>query len=245
MNTSQIPAGGWQFYEPATGWWAPHPIGYTHDQQCQNIIKHRLANAAITTKHKLSTDPAVVSQELIRFQQRRGALPGDPLPKLTPPQSSPHLSGAVREAVAAVRKMATGTATVMEWEDLGCPHVEQEVAEARATVCAVCPKNERGKSLTEIFTEPVAAMLKKKMERKNSMNLKTTHDSELKVCQACLCEMSVKVWFPDELILKRLKPDQKAELHESCWIRKLSSPTPLSPKDQSQTSTAPVSSEAG
>jgi hypothetical protein len=245
MNTSQIPPGGWAWYEPSTGWWAPHPIGHTFDQQVKNIIRHRLANAALTAKHNLSTDPAVVGQQLYQYQQKRGAISGDPLPKLTPPASSPHLSGAVKEAVAAVRKMASGSAALLEWEELGLPHVTQEVAEARAMVCVACPKNEKGKSLTEIFTAPVAEMIRKKIERKESINLRTSKDAQLETCQACLCPMKTKVWYPSELVLKRLKPDQKADLHESCWIRKLSSPTPSFPKDQSLTNTAPVSSEAG
>lgn len=244
MNTSQIPPGGWQFHEPATGWWAPHPIGHTHDQQVTNIIRHRRANPAITAKLNLSTDPAVVSQELVKFQQKRGAIAPDVLPKLTPPPTSPHMTEAVKGAVAAVKKMASGAAILMEWEESGMPHVTQDEAEARSAVCVACPKNERGKSLTEIFTAPVAAMIKKKMERKSSMNLRTTNDDKLAVCQACLCPMATKVWFPSELITKRLKPDQRAELHPSCWILKLSSPTPLSQVGQSPTSTSADSSAA-
>lgn len=221
MNLSQTPPGGWVFHQPQTGWWAPHPVGHTHDQQVQNIIKHRLANPAITAKHKLSTDFAAVSAELVRYQQGRGALPADVPPKLTPPLSTPQLSGAVREAVAVVKKMATGAALLMQWEEEGMPHVEQAQADSRAATCAKCPKNDKGKSLTEIFTVPVANMIKKKMERLDGLNLHTPHDSELKVCQACLCPMRTKVWMPTELVLKRLKPDQKAELQQDnpvCWI---------------------------
>lgn len=248
MNTSQIPPGGWQFHEPATGWWAPHPIGHTFDQQVNNIIKHRLANPAITAKHKLATDAGTVGTQLIQFQQKRGALSPDPLPKLTPPASSPQMSGAVKQAVAVVRKMAAGAALLMEWEEAGLPHVDQKVAEERAATCVKCPKNEKGKALTDIFTVPVASMIKKKMERLNEMNLHTSFDSQLATCQACLCPMRTKVWMPTELVLKRLKPDQKAELqpdNPKCWILKLSLPTPSSAMAESPTNTAPASSAVG
>jgi hypothetical protein len=221
MNLSQTPPGGWNFHEPSTGWWMPNPIAQTHDQAVNLIIKHRLANPAIIAKNKLATDLPSVSRELIKYQQARGALAPDVLPKLTPPHSSPQMSGAVREVVAAVRKMGAGSALIMEWGEAGMPHVDQEVAESRASVCVQCPKNERGKSLTEIFTEPVAARIKEKMERQAQMNLKTTHDANLAVCQACLCPMKTKVWFPLDLIWKRLKPDQQKELNQSnpkCWI---------------------------
>lgn len=245
MNTSATPPGGWIWHEPSTGWWAPHPIGFTFDQQVQNIIKHRLANPAMIAKFKLSTDPSVVGQQLIQYQQKRGALANDPLPKLTPPRSTPQLSGAVKQAVAVVRKMARGAALTFRWEERGMPHVDPEVAESRAAVCVKCPKNEKGKSLTEYFTEPVAAVLKKKMERQAAMNLKTSHDDDLAVCQACLCPMKNKVWFPEDLIVEDLKPEQKSELHESCWILRLPSPTPSLVKAPSQQTTSPVSSEVG
>lgn len=244
MNTSQIPAGGWQYHVAQTGWWAPHPIGFTHDQQCQNIQKHLLANPAIVAQHNLATDIPTISRQLIQFQQKRGALPGDPVPKLTPPMSSPQMSGAVKQAVAVVKKMAAGAALLMEWEEAGLPHVLQDVAENRAYTCSKCPKNEKGKSLTDIFTAPVAAMIKKKMERLDGMNLHTKYDAELATCQACLCPMRTKVWVTEELILKRLKSEQRAELDPSCWILKLQSPTQSSAVAESPTSMSADSSAA-
>ena len=245
MNTSQIPPGGWVWYEPGTGWWAPHPIGHTFDQQVNNIIKHRRANPAITAKHNLSLDPAVVGQQLIKYQQIRGALPPDAPPKLTPPPQSAQMGAAVKEAVAAVRKMAAGAALLFEWQEAGLPHVSQEEAEARAETCSKCPRNEKGKNLTDIFTVPVAMQIKKKMEALAQMNLSTSHDSELYVCSACACPLRTKVFVPGELILKRLKPEVKSDLHESCWILKLPSLIPSSAKDQEQPTSVPVSSAVG
>lgn len=249
MNITQVPPGGWQFHEPSTGWWAPHPIGYTLDQQTNNVIKHRLANPAMVAKFKLATDFESVKREVIRFQQKRGALEGDPLPKLTPPRSTPQLSGAVKQAVAVVRKMAAGAALLMEWEESGLPHVSEVTANERASICTTCPKNEKGKALTDIFTVPVANMIKKKMERLNDLNLHTAYDSELATCQACLCPMRTKVWMPTELVLKRLKPEQIAELQPEkpkCWIlQELSLRTSSSPKAPSPEKTSPDLSVAG
>jgi len=243
MNTSQFPNGGWVFHQPQTGWNAPTPVASTFDQTVKLIIKHRQANPAIVAKHKLSTDPAVVSQELIKFQQIRGALPPDPIPKLTPPVSTPRMAGAVREAVAAVRKVAAGAALLFEWEEAGMPHVEQSLADTRSETCSTCPKNEKGKNLTDIFTVPVADMIKKKMERLEQSNLRTKHDSQLAVCSACLCPMRTKVWIGLDLILNRMKPETLAELNQTnprCWILQESeSPIPLSAPDPSPVTTAP------
>jgi hypothetical protein len=242
MNTSQTPPGGWVWYEPSTGWWAPHPIGHTYDQQIQNIIKHRRANPAVVAKHNLSLDPQVVGQQLIQYQQKRGAIAPDPIPKLTPPLQTAQMSGGVRAAVAAVKKMASGAALLFEWQEAGMPHVERDTADRRAAVCVKCPKNERGKSLTDIFTAPVAAQLKKKMEKLAEINLFTSVDSELAVCSACACPLKTKVWVPLDLILKRLKPEVKQDLHESCWITHESkSFTSQSPTDPKPSTTVPVS----
>ncbi len=215
MNTSQIPPKGWQFYEPSTGWWAPSPIAFTFDQQVVNIIKHRLANPAMMVKHKLSTDPGVVGQQLLQYQAARGAIV---LPKPTPPPERPYLSGAVQSAVAVVKKMASGAATLFEWDEAGMPHVEPEVAEKRAIICSTCPKNQEGKSITEYFTVPIAEKYNERFQKLESMGLTTSVDSKLKVCSACLCPLRTKVWFPDALILKRLKPEHRAELDHRCWI---------------------------
>ncbi len=222
MNTNQTPNGGWQYYQSQTGWHAPFPVGHTFTQQVQNIIKHRQANPAIVAKHRLATDPANVGQELIAFQQARGALP--PSPKMTAPAASPslpHLSGLVVAGIEVVKRMAAGMATLLEWDAAGMPHVEQVEADARAHTCAACPRNDRTKSLRERFTEQVAAKFHARFERMNQLNLRTPDDDKLMVCQSCLCPLRDKVWMPKELVLKRLKPEQKAELHESCWILKL------------------------
>lgn len=221
MNLSQIPPGGWQFHSPATGWSIPHPVGVTHDQAVTLIIKHRMANPAITAKHKLSTDFGSVSNELIKFQQARGSLPPDAVPKLVPPSLMPQMSEAVRDAVAVVKKMASGMASLLEWDEAGMPHVEPAVAEQRAATCSKCPKNDRTKSLRERFTDAVADKYNARFRRMDELNLRTSHDDELKVCQACLCPMRTKVFFPPELVLKRLKTEQRMELNQvnpRCWI---------------------------
>lgn len=221
MNTSQTPPGGWQFVQPQTGWAMPTPVGLTHDQAVNMLIKHRLANTAAVQKYRLATDFDTVSRELIKFQQIRGALPPDPIPKLTPPPvTAPRLVGAVSDAVAAVKKLAAGGTALYEWEELGYPHVEPEVAAERAAICVTCPKNQQGRSLTEYFTVPVAEMYNKRFQKLQELKLSTPDDDKLAVCQGCLCPLRTKVWFLPELIKKRLTPEIRAELNQiqpRCW----------------------------
>lgn len=71
LSRTQTPSGGWQFFQAATGWSAPTPIASTFDQTVTLIIKHRLANPAITAKHNLATDPVSVGNELETFTRNR------------------------------------------------------------------------------------------------------------------------------------------------------------------------------
>lgn len=220
MNTSETPPGGWSYYQPQTGWTAPFPVGHTFTQQVGNIIKHRKANMALVVKHKLALDEATVGQELINYQIARGAIaaPPKPAPLAT---SVPQLSGAVQGAVAAVKKLAGGAASLLEWEEAGMPHVEPDVANTRGGTCAVCPKNQQGKGITEYFTTQVSDLYNRKFQKQQEQGLTTAHDDKLFVCSACLCPLKNKVWFPAELVLKRLKPEQRPELNQAdprCWI---------------------------
>jgi len=220
FSRSEFPNGGWQFLQAATGWEAPNPKGNTFDQQVVNIIKHRLANPAMIVKHKLATDAFNVGNELENYTRARlgmGAMGAD-LPKSTAPASIPQMSGPVQAAVAAVKKLAAGAALLLEWEESGMTAVAPEESERRAGICSTCPKNEQGKTLSEIFTIPASEAIRRRYERLEGLSLKTSHDDKLKVCSACLCPLRLKVHAPLSLILKRLKAEQRNDLDSRCWI---------------------------
>lgn len=218
LSHTQTPPGGWQFYQPQTKWSAPNPIANTFDQQVTNIIKHRLANPATTVQFKLATDFNSVAAELDSYTRTRLGMPPISLPKPMPPPSVPQLSAVAQAGVAAVKKIAAGAALLMEWEESGMPPVDASLSQARADICATCPKNEQGKSLTDYFTGPLSEKMRARFARLFAMNLTTTKDEQLNVCSACLCPLRLKVHTPMELILKRLKPEQRAELDPRCWI---------------------------
>lgn len=186
----------------------------TFDQTVINIIKHRLANPAITARFKLATDVSSVSAELEKFTATRLGLPD---PKPLPPPELPSLSGAVVGAVDGIRKLAAGAALLMDWEESGAAPVPSALANSRAAICATCPKNDP-EGLSKFFTVPVADPIRKRLERLHAMNLSTPSDDKLHVCAACLCPLKLKVHTPLDLILKRLKPKFKAELDPKCWI---------------------------
>lgn len=217
MNRDDFPNGGWQFHQAQTGWWAEHPTGRTFNQQVESIIKHRSGNPVAVAKFKLTLDPGQVAFELEEFNRIRLGLP-DPK-RLPPPPQRPSMSGAVQSAVGAVKKMARGVALLFEWEESGLPPVAAGVSASRASVCAVCPNNDKDE-WTRFLTGPVSERIRKQLGRLHEMNLSTPSDDQLFACKACICPMRLKVHTPKELILKRLKPEERSELDPSCWITK-------------------------
>lgn len=222
FSRDQFPPNGWEFYQPQTNWTAPTPKMSTFNQTVQLIIKHRLQNGAITAMHKLSTDVGQVGDELENYTRARLGMPsmGSTLPKQTPSSVIPQLAGAALQAVAEVKKRAAGAALLLEWEESGLPPEPSEVSEHRADICVACPKNNPEKSLFDYFTVKASEMIRQRFERLFSLGLTTTQDAKLNVCEACLCPLRLKVHTPRSLIQKRLKDDQRAELHPSCWILK-------------------------
>lgn len=218
LSHTQTPPQGWAFYQPQTRWTLPNPVSVTFDQAVTLIIKHRQANPATTIQHKLPTDFNSVAAELDAFTRARLGMAPLSFPKQTPPPAVPQLSGAVQAGVAAVKKIAAGAALLMEWEESAMPPVAAQLSQKRADTCATCPKNEQGKALTDYFTGPLSEKMRARFARLFAMNLTTTQDEKLNVCSACLCPLRLKVHTPIELILKRLKPEQRAELDPRCWI---------------------------
>ena len=47
MNTTITPSGGWQFYQPETGWNMPEPMNQTFESAVRLIASHRRANPAL------------------------------------------------------------------------------------------------------------------------------------------------------------------------------------------------------
>jgi len=217
MDTDTLPNGGWQFVQPQTGWSAPAPTGNTFSQQVNNIIKHRRTNIPIVARHKLSIDSVAVGNELMSYNELRLGISPKTLP---PPPQKELVSGAVGAAVVAVRKLAAGNALLLEWQESGESPVPGGLSAKRAAVCAVCPKNDNA-GLTRYFTVPVSERIRKQFEVLHKLNLTTPDDEKLHVCAACLCPLKLKAHAPLHLILKRLKPEQKADLNQDnpkCWI---------------------------
>lgn len=213
LDTHTFPSGGWCFRQSQTGWAAPTPVGSTYAQTVELIIRHRLKNPAIIQKHKLSTDPAVVGEELLDFNRLRLGIPKPQPPSMSFPQRN-SLPERVAVAAGNIKRAAQGTAVVLDWLASGGAPVAPELAEKRAVICVACPQNQTG----DWYTVAPAEIIKAALNARQDLKLSTTHDAELKSCQICRCLMALKVHTPLEFIVQRTKPEIMAEFPSHCWI---------------------------
>lgn len=138
------------------------------------------------------------------------------LPKWMPPQPLADRQAAP-SVVGASAKTIAGVATYLDWLGDGGKPVPAPQAEARGSVCVRCPFNAKGDWKTK-FTEMAAAGITKVFGMMNDLELKTSHDEKLGVCDVCLCALKSKVWAPLPHILKHMSEKTKAALWPQCWI---------------------------
>lgn len=55
MDRTVTPSGGWQFYQPETGWRVPEPMSQTFASAVSLIAAHRRANPALSATAEVST----------------------------------------------------------------------------------------------------------------------------------------------------------------------------------------------
>lgn len=222
LSRSQFPNGGWQFTQPQTGWSNPMPKVFSFDRTVQEIIRHRMANPAITAKHGLSLDTKAVETELENFTRARLGMSqiGAAAPKMNPQQPLPQ---AVVGAVEGLKRTAAGAGAVIEWLGSGGQAVPNELSAKRAARCVAradgskCPKMGSA-DLAAWYVKKAAELIEKEIQKRNDLQLSTPHDAALGVCSACLCPMKLKVHTPLEIIEKHTLPAVRADLDPQCWI---------------------------
>lgn len=116
-----------------------------------------------------------------------------------------------------ITRILSGVPGLLDWYRSGRAAVAPEQSTARAGSCVACPKNSDA-PLTEWFTEPVSAALRKEIEKRADYHLQTPYDACLGICTACFCPLKTKVHEPIDLVLKHLTPEVECNLWERCWI---------------------------
>lgn len=210
----QIPYG-LKFHEPATKW-EPIP-GSSFETIVTGLIAHRRGNPYLAKKNNWAMTRPAVDEEVDAYNAAICAAhgwtnfisEGDGLPKST----APH------HFLESARNVAGGARALADWIGEGGVPVPPAEAEARAGICATCPKNGKG-SWTRFFTEPAANVIRRQMAIRNDMALSTSFDDQLGVCTACDCPLTLKVHVGMKHILAHTSPEGKAQLDPRCWILK-------------------------
>lgn len=209
---SKWPPGGWQYYQPQTGWEAPEPLANTFQQQVQNIIKHRKANP----RFGLSLDEIAVADELDDYtcaRLRHHIKFCEVQKKSISPVSQ--LSSLLRKSVELVAGVEPSA--LEDWLGADKKPVPEQQAHRRAAVCAVCPQNVT-KGWRDWLTAPVAFGIHKYIEAKNNLKLTTPSDDMLGVCKVCRCHLPLKVHVPLKYIVENTDEETFAELDSKCWV---------------------------
>ena len=66
-----------------------------------------------------------------------------------------------------------------------------------------------------------ARLVQAALALKHNMKLELDEDPKLGICEACGCDLRLKVWVPGEVVMKDGRPDYFEKLHPLCWIRML------------------------
>jgi len=213
----KCPPNGFQFVQPETNW-GEGQKWWDFEQLCRELYNHRVANP----RFNLPTDINHIRAEVDRTNALRClSIKGADIyvvqdQSTVPKYTAPHLP---QPAVGggSVSTLAAGVDTLKSWMGKGGKPVSELLSNARAEVCVKCPKNGKG-GWTHYFTVPAAAVIQREVEYRNRMKLSTPSDSQLGVCEACLCPLKLKVHTPLSDIIEHMPDDVKAALDPGCWI---------------------------
>jgi len=226
-----FPPGGYMYYQPQTGWWAPG--GLTFWQVVDAIIAHRNANPRFGSQW--TVDRNLVADELdlftcLRIKNDATYCTTDDVKKN--PGSRPALRGwpdfkrllqrrlqsAKDAAVDRVENAAAGVGIVLDWLGDSLEPVEPDLAEQRAKVCVDCPQNGRPDFIQKLEGW-AASGVRELIHLKNELDLKTAEDERLHHCQACDCALKLKVHAKLVHILNHTDESAMEKLPPHCWVK--------------------------
>lgn len=96
--------------------------------------------------------------------------------------------------------------------------VPAKQSEERSYKCLICPLN-RPETDFEIVTGTVASLTKEVMAFRHKQKMTLPDEHLLGVCDACGCDLKLKLHVPVKHILETMKEEQLQALDAKCWIR--------------------------
>lgn len=221
---SSIP-NGYKYEQKETGWKSleaiPHSL-WDFYTLCQALQQHRQMNKARFPYLNTNLEAIQAEVEMVNAT-RIAAIPGTEsylVRSASPPTSFPQppSSPATAAGVSVVSKLAAGAGVLLDWLGSGGIPVKPELAEQRAGICAGCPENGDG-NLSRVFTVPLSNMIRRQLASRKDLNLSTSHDEKLGICNLCMCPLALKIHVGIKEISDHLPDPVRNALPGFCWMR--------------------------
>lgn len=216
------PGGGFHVLHPEAGMVSPFVGSF---RECVNFeAGFRRKNPALAEKLRLSPDLASVEawvdeQNAIRCLQHGWG-------NFVMADASPFTIDEAQKKSLFARVaggLASGKAALSAYQSMFGPEgpVGTELAERRAAVCASCPQNDTKNGIYAYFVKAAADEIMSILGALKDLNLTTSRDSDLGICQACNCPMRAKVFVNIKNIGANVPADARGKLQKEdprCWI---------------------------
>ncbi len=115
--------------------------------------------------------------------------------------------------IESASRFVSGAEIIREWLGAGAVTIDPSLAQKRADICAACPMNIHGGTISA----SIAQAVKRQVEIKNKLKLRVDGEKKLGRCSACSCESRLKIWLPLERILP--DPEEMQNFDPKCWLR--------------------------
>lgn len=231
------PRGGWIYHETATGWIAPTPMQDNFENTVEKIRRHREANpgynlstdhqeiaAALMdqTAHRILTECPEHAKEWILpttdEEKKNCSPPGRRSSSDDPVVPAARKAGSVERLLSRIRGISRGASTLAAWIGDGAVPVAEFIANHRADICAACPNNRPAADFADRLTTSIAESIRGQTIVKNALDLRTSTEDRLGMCDVCGCPLRLKVWVPMVHILGNTTAEEMASFPEHCWI---------------------------
>ncbi len=107
---------------------------------------------------------------------------------------------------------------LLEWLGNGGAPVSEEKSSGRGFTCLSCPHNVRGNWFGRLKWE-AAKVIKRHLEFKSGLKLKSPHDDGLGFCELCGCVLSLKIWVPIDHVGNHTSVSELEKYPKWCWIK--------------------------
>ncbi len=107
-----------------------------------------------------------------------------------------------------------GSQILADWVGSGGEVVSRDLAEKRADICAICPRNKEGLPIAEWVSD----VIREQMGVRKFLELTTPQDENLHTCELCDCPLQLKIWQLHRRV--KLDEDEVEKYPSYCWLRK-------------------------